>query len=223
MAILRGHWQLLLLTTLVFALWQTPATVPLKILVVFFHEAAHALAVILTGGEVVQLHVSSTQGGFVTARGGNRFMTLSAGYLGSLVIGIVLLTIATRTRWDRGMMALCGILMLMIAALYIRSGFPLSFTIAVGLCMLLVAWRFGHGVNDMILRVIGLSSMIYVPYDIFSDTLARSALRSDARMLAEEFGGTTLLWGALWLVISLMMIGATVRYGLGRDSNLHWR
>lgn len=220
---IRGHWQLLLLTALVFAFWQTPAVVPLKILVVFFHEAAHAIATVLTGGEVISLDISPNQGGSVWSRGGNRFITLSAGYLGSLLIGIGLLMAAARTKADRAVMAGCGIVMLVIATFYIRTGFALGFTIAVGVAMLAVSRLLSHGVNDMILRIIGLSSMIYVPYDIFSDTLARSSLRSDARMLAEEFGGTTMMWGVVWLVISLAMIGWCLRYGLGRNSNLTLR
>ena len=49
-------------------------------------------------------------------------------------------------------------------------------------------------------------SMIYVPLDILSDTIFRSELRSDARMLAEEFGGATVMWGGVWLVLSLVAI-----------------
>jgi hypothetical protein len=62
--------------------------------------------------------------------------------------------------------------------------------------------------------------MIYVPFDIFSDTIARSGIRSDAYMLAERFGGATVMWGGLWLVISLAVIGACLRYGLGERSNI---
>jgi hypothetical protein len=75
-------------------------------------------------------------------------------------------------------------------------------------------------INDFVLRVIGLSSVIYVPYDIFSDTIARSELRSDAYMLAEQFGGPTVLWGGLWLVLSLAVIAFCMRYAIGEESNL---
>lgn len=223
MRILKGHWQLILLTALVFAFWQTPALTPLKILVVFFHEAAHAFAAIATGGKVTDFMITRSQGGHVWALGGNRFVILTAGYLGSLLIGLALLVAATRTKADRWVMAGVGAVMLLISILYIRTGFALSFSITVGVLMLLSARYFTHAMNDMALRVIGLSSMIYVPYDIFSDTIARSGLRSDARMLASEFGGTTMMWGLLWLLISLVMILGTLRYGLGRDSNLRWR
>lgn len=202
-----------------FALWQTPAVLPLKLLVVFFHEASHAIAIIATGGEVVTLSVSSDQGGFVLSRGGNRFVALTAGYLGSLVVGLGLLIAATRTAADRKVMAICGAMTLLIAGLYVREVFALAFGFGTGAVMLLMARYLGHHANDLGLRVIGLASLIYVPYDIFSDTIARSDLRSDARMLAEEFGGTTVMWGGIWLVISLAIIGWCLRYGLGRSSN----
>ncbi len=223
MAILKGHWQLLLLTTLVFALWQTPAVVPLKILIVFFHEVSHAIATIMTGGEVISLSISANQGGEVWSRGGNRFITLTAGYLGSLLIGVGLLIAATRSKADRAIMAACGVITLVIAGLYIRDLFALGFTIGTGAAMLLMARFLGHAANDLALRVMGLASMIYVPYDIFSDTIARSNLRSDARMLAEEFGGTTIMWGGMWLILSLIVIGWCLRRGLGPNSNIRFR
>lgn len=71
--------------------------------------------------------------------------------------------------------------------------------------------------------MIGLTSMIYVPFDIFSDTIARSGERSDAYMLAEQLGGTTVMWGGLWLVITLVVIGVCLRYGLGERSNIGFR
>lgn len=219
---LKGHWQLIGITLCVFALWQTPVMIPLKILVVFLHELAHALMTLLTGGQVVSLSISPQQGGLVVSAGGNRFLTLTAGYLGSLLIGVALLLVALRTRADRVVMALCGVMMLAVAAFYIRDLFALAFTIGTGAVMLAVARLLSHEINDLILRVIGLTSMIYVPYDIFSDTIARSALRSDARMLAEEFGGTTMIWGGIWLVISLVVIGWCLRSVLGQSSNIEW-
>jgi hypothetical protein len=221
--VLLGHWQLLLLTAAVFVLWQTPAVAPLKILIVFFHEASHAIATFVTGGEVVSLSVSPNQGGLVISRGGSRFWILTAGYLGSLLIGVGLLIAATHGRADRKIMAFCGVMMLVIAGLYVREIFALAFMIGTGIAMLLSARFLGHNANDLFLRVIGLTSMIYVPYDIFSDTIARSNLPSDARMLAEEFGGTPQIWGVLWIVISLLVIGFCIRSVLGRSSNLKLR
>lgn len=222
MTIIKGHWQLLVLVALVFALWPTSAITPLKLLIVFLHELSHAAMTVLTGGEVISLSVSANQGGEVWSRGGSRFLILTAGYLGSLAIGLALLFAAVRTQADRAVMAAFGALMLLVAALYVRDAFALAFTVGTGLAMIAMARFLPRDLNDLALRIIGLTSMVYVPYDIFSDTIARPGLPSDAHMLAEEFGGATVIWGGLWLALSIVAIIAALRYGLGPASNLTW-
>ncbi|WP_371224367.1 M50 family metallopeptidase [Roseovarius sp. 2305UL8-3] len=223
MTFLKGHWQLLALTALIAALWQTPVVAPLKILIVFLHELGHVIATVLTGGEVLSLTIDPQQGGLVTSRGGSRFIALSAGYLGSLLIGVALFVFAIRTKADKAVVGLLGLTLLWATAAYIRDWFALGFGLASAALLLTSAWFLRREINDLILRVIGLASMIYVPLDIFSDTIARSHLRSDARMLAEEFAGPTLLWGGLWLFISVGVIALTLRIGLEEDSNISFQ
>ncbi|SLN58532.1 hypothetical protein TRL7639_03234 [Falsiruegeria litorea R37] len=220
MALLRGHWQLIFLTTLLFALWQTPVVAPLKILIVYLHELSHVIAILATGGSVESLTVNASEGGLVISRGGNRFLSLSAGYLGSLLLGALLFVAAVRTQADRAILGVLGGIILLTTVFYSREPFAVGFGLITGLGMLAIARFLPRDYSDLILRVIGLASMIYVPYDIFSDTIQRSNLRSDARMLAEEFGGATVMWGALWIVLSLGVLALCLRYGLGADSNI---
>lgn len=222
-ALLRGHWQLLLLVGAIALLWRTPVVIPLKLLLVFLHELGHVLAVLLTGGEVLNLTLDPMQGGAVTSRGGSRFLSLSAGYLGSLIIGVGLFMVAVRTKADRTVLGLLGMTLLAVTILYVRAPFALVFGVMTGIVLLLVAKYLPRDVNDLILRVIGLASMIYVPLDIYSDTIARGWLHSDARMLAEEFGGTTWMWGGLWLLASGWVIWMCLRRGLGAVSNVRLR
>ncbi|GAB5439596.1 M50 family metallopeptidase [Falsiruegeria mediterranea] len=220
MAHLRGHWQLIVLTVLLFALWQTPVVAPLRILIVYLHELSHVIAILATGGSVESLTVNANEGGLVISRGGNRFLSLSAGYLGSLFIGALLFVAAVRTHADRAILGILGGIILLTTALYSRELFAVGFGLITGFAMLAIARFMPRDYSDLILRVIGLASMIYVPYDIFSDTIQRSYLRSDARMLAEEFGGATMMWGGLWNVLSLVVLALCLRYGLGADSNI---
>lgn len=220
MRMLKGHWQLLLITLVVFALWRTPVVVPLKILVVFLHEVSHGIAAVLTGGTIDTISISAQQGGHAITRGGNGFLILSAGYVGSLLLGVLLLLAALKTNADRALMGLFGVVTLLVTALYVRDLFALAFCTVTGAAMLAVAWFLSRQVNDFVLRVIGLTSALYVPYDIFSDTIARSGLRSDAYMLAEQYGGPTMFWGGLWLVLSIGVIGFCLRFAFGANSNL---
>jgi len=223
MQILKGHWQLIVITLVLFLFWNTAIVIPLKILVVYLHELSHALAAVLTGGSIVEISLSPYQGGHAITRGGSRFLTLTAGYLGSLLLGVSLLLIALKTEADRIVLGCLGAFTLVVTALYIRDWFALAFCLGTGIAMLAAARFLSVQVNDLILRVIGLSSILYVPYDIFDDTIRRSGIRSDAYMLAEEYGGPTVFWGGLWLIASLVIIFLCLRHGLGASSNIVFR
>jgi len=198
----------------IFFLWNHIVLFPLKVLVVFFHESSHALTTVLTGGQVKSLVVNANQGGYVISNGGSRFIILSAGYLGSLAWGAVIYLIAVRTRMDKAAMAILGGLIIGIALLFGGNLFGIGFCMLSGIIMITLGLKASEKINDFILRVIGLTNMIYVPLDIYSDTISRSHLRSDARMLAEEFGGATLMWGGLWLAISVVVIIFALWWGM---------
>ncbi|MEM9158345.1 MAG: M50 family metallopeptidase [Verrucomicrobiota bacterium] len=216
----KRHWQLVLMTAVVFACWGLPVVYPLKLLVVFLHEASHAVAALVTGGEVLELGLSPQEGGHVVSKGGNGFLIASAGYLGSLLFGVAIFMSAVRTKWDQVTMVVLGVFIISISVLYAKETFAWAFGLMVGGTMLLAAKFLGKKINDFLLRLIGLVSMIYVPWDIFSDTLARSELRSDARIIAEMYGGTTMMWGSLWLLLSLCVIWWCLKVSLRRKSNI---
>lgn len=223
---LKGHWQLFLITALLYALWNTDVAWPLRMLVVLFHELSHGLAAILTGGEVVALELSRYEGGVAWTRGGSYFWIASAGYLGSLLIGVALFVGAVRTRADKAILTGCGVLILLATALYIREGFTVVFCTATGGAMIAVSLALPARYADLLLRVIGLSSMLYVPWDIYVDTIKScpnctpSAYGSDAANIAGYSFGTEAMWGWIWLAIALAVIAVSLRFGLGSNSNI---
>ena len=217
---LAGHWQLLALSALVIVFFRSAPVFPLRLLVVLFHELSHGAAALLTGGEILSIEVNAREGGLIWTRGGWRFAISSAGYLGSLAIGVVLLLAAVRTRADRLVLALCGAVILGAAVFWVRDWFSLAFCLGAGGAMLACARFAPREVSDLALRVIGLTSMAYVPWDIWSDTIARSTGMSDAAAIAARSFGTEGFWGGLWLVISVAVIGLALRYGLGARSNV---
>ena len=146
--------------------------------------------------------------------GGWPIVIISAGYLGSLLWGALILVLAARSGADHWIMAMLGIAMLLLTALYVRNWYGFGFGLFGGLSALAIAKFLSTWVNDLTLKLIGVVTMLYVPMDIFSDTLARSELRSDARILAEYLGGTTMFWGGLWLVISVIVIPSALYVGL---------
>jgi hypothetical protein len=193
--------------------WDTRAVYPLKILVVFFHELSHALMALATGGSVEEIRLDSAQGGYCVTRGGSRFLILSAGYLGSLVWGGAVLLLASRTGSANFTTGALGAVVLTVGILLIRPVLSFGFFFAglAGAAMLIAGLYLTPRANAVLLRVIGLTSCLYVILDIKSDTLDRSHLESDARMLAELTGVPTLIWGGLWLLLALATTYAILR------------
>lgn len=188
------------------ALWSTPLVYPLKILVVFFHELSHALTAVATGGHIVEIRINAMQGGLAITQGGSSFWVTFSGYVGSLVWGGVLLLLAARTRLDRPVAMALGAMIIAVTALFVRPFFSFGFLFgALTGVGFVISGRMLPGVfNDFLLRVVGLTSMVYAILDIKSDVLDRPGLPSDAVALAEMTHLPALFWGLLWSLISLL-------------------
>ena len=207
MTFFKRYIALILIFIVISFLWGTVLLYPLKIFVVFMHEVSHGLAAYLTGGEIVEIEVNRQQGGHALTKGGNRFLILTAGYLGSLIWGGIILLMAARTHFDKAISVLIGIGMVGITIGFGSDTFTYLFGVGFGIGLIAIGLFLPEAANDWILRVIGLTSCLYAILDIKSDVLDRSHLRSDARMLAELTDLPTLFWGILWIIIA---IGLTI-------------
>ncbi len=193
-------------------LWETPVVYPLRIFVVLLHELSHAVAVAATGGTVERIVLTAEEGGATYARGGNAFVTLSAGYLGSLFWGLALVA-AARARAARGRLVAGGLGMLVLAAalFFVRGAFGVVFCVLFGAGLVVAARRLRPGGVAVVLTTLGLTSALYAVLDIRGDVLRRPNAGSDARMLAELTGVPTVAWGALWLAVALVACWAALR------------
>ena len=191
--------------------WDYALVWPLKILVVFFHELGHALAALLTGGEVLEIGLSPNQGGVTHTRGGIRFVILNAGYLGSLGFGVALLATARSPRSARfGVAGLAGLLAV-ATLLWVRplASFGFGFALLTTCAILLLARKGTDGLVQLCLRTLGAFSALYALWDIRSDVLSGSRGLSDAAMLAELTWIPAPIWGVLWLGIGVFTLWKT--------------
>lgn len=205
LSIFKRYIALLLIFIAIGFLWNTLFVYPLKIFVVFMHEVSHGLAAIATGGRILEIQINPQQGGHALTQGGSRFWTLTAGYLGSLLWGGIILLLAARTRFDKAISILIGLGMVAISIGFGESTFTYLFGIGFGVVLIAIGFYLPEAVNDWVLRIIGVTSCLYAILDIKSDVLDRSNLRSDARMLSEVTGIATEIWGALWILIAIAL------------------
>ena len=185
-------------------LWDTPVVYPLKIFVVLLHEASHALVAVVTGGSVHSITLDPREGGATLTMGGNAFLTLSAGYLGSLLWGALMVEASRARRVSPKLVnAVIGVLVIVLTAVYVRGLFGIIFGVAFGAAMVAYSRQMSVALNKGLLLTLGLTSCLYALLDIKSDILQRPEAMSDAHMLAQMTGIPTRWWGVLWITLAL--------------------
>jgi hypothetical protein len=182
--------------------WDSMLVLPIKYLTVFFHELSHGLAAVLTGGSIVRIEVNANLGGVCWTAGGIRFIVISAGYLGSLVWGSLILLGAVKTRFDQQITAGLGILLLVVTAIWVRNLEGIIICSLTGFGLLALAAYTNEKVCDQFLKFLGLTSCFYVLIDIKEDLIDRSVKGSDAYKIAEMLYLPDWLVGVVWLCIA---------------------
>ena len=184
--------------------WESAFVYPLKVFVVLLHEVSHAVAIWATGGSVESITLDPRQGGVTYGRGGSRIVSLSAGYLGSLLWGVGLVMVAhTRKASPAWVVLTVGGVVTCLTIVLMRSLFGIAFGLLFGVALMVAGRYLSDLWSRRLLLVLGLTSCLYAVLDIKSDVLDRPEIRSDAVMLAEVTGIPGVVWGVLWIVVAL--------------------
>lgn len=190
--------------------WNTFLVTPLKILTVFFHEISHGLAAYATGGSVDSLIVRMNQGGLAKVQGGWLFLVYNAGYLGSLLFGCGLILLSAYSRRDRTISLVLGAALGVISVVFVRNVTGVAFGLAAAAALVWAAVKLSEGTNDFLIKVVGVTSAMYVIPDVWSDVFARSC-PSDASFLAQLTGVPKYFWGAAWMALGAAALWGTLR------------
>ncbi|MBN1674738.1 MAG: M50 family metallopeptidase [Kiritimatiellae bacterium] len=198
-------------------LWNSVLLYPLQLLVVLMHETAHGLAALATGGSVVRVEVHALQGGLTCTVGGKRFIILSAGYLGSSLIGAFILWSASHRTMGKYIAEIVGVLILVETAFWVRDLFTFGFAVAMGGFCIILGWKIRGVFETIFMQWLGSVSCLYAIFDIFDDILRKTfargtaAVKNDAQALAEITGLPAVLWGVVWIVVAAAVFLGTVR------------
>ncbi len=211
---------------------------PIKIFAIFLHYLSHGIVAIITGGHVVRLRffsmyeslTSSCHFGcvFSTYNWFSHILAASAGYLGNIFFGCLMLYISIRKNWDKTVNTIIGIIMLLIT-LFIASSIlnasiknlhnidivTTSFMILFGSFMILSGTKFSDKINTFILRYLGIVSCLYVffemPKNIFITT-PNDGYQCNAQvagLLGMPFLSKTIC--IIWLLLSILALYFTLK------------
>lgn len=183
--------------------WHSPFLYPFRIFVVLAHELGHALAAWGTGGSVERISLRLDESGDTLTRGGIPFLILNAGYLGSLLFGVVQLVLTSRGGSARWACHALGVGTIVLAAFFVRPILSLGFVYCVvaGLGYALVG-RFApeSGARGLV-RGTGLFAILYAFRDIVDDVFVAGA--GDASMLAAATHVPAFVWGGIWILLGV--------------------
>jgi hypothetical protein len=113
-------------------------------LVIAFHEFGHAITACCTGGRVESISLDPHEGGVTHMRGGKQFLTLPAGYLGSSLIGALLIFAGFNIVASKVASIVLGVCFL-LTLWWARKDWLTIVTILVAVGLLVAFWFIEHG------------------------------------------------------------------------------
>lgn len=234
---------LLIAATISVVLWFIPfaefLTYPFRIFVTFIHEGGHALAALLTGNSVASLSVATNASGETyTTQGGlfSQVFIASAGYLGSMAFGALLLILIRKTVAARIVLLGCAIFVFGLTLIYglikpvfwmtAWSGIPFTLLagtiISVGL--ILIARFASAKVATFFVSFLAVQSVLNALYDLktvfFLSSPFAPTVPTDAVNMAQATGIPAIFWTIVWIAVALGILWFAMRlYVAGRDKS----
>lgn len=201
---------LLVLLIISLLIWDTYFIYPIKLCVVLLHEMSHALATIISGGKIIEMKIGFDLGGKCETEGGNNILIASAGYLGSLIWGLIIFLAPNSKKYGKWIIITVAVLIILAAGLLADGTFVI---LALILSSLLISSAFYMRIPivSIMIRSFGMISCVYVLFDIKEDLLSRTAELSDAALLAAITDIPVTVIGLSWAVISILGIYFAVR------------
>jgi len=234
---------LLIAATISVVLWFIPyaaiLTYPFRIFVTFIHEGGHALAALLTGNSVASLSVAmNASGETYTTQGGlfSQVFISSAGYLGSMIFGALLLILIRKAVAARIVLLSCGIYVFALTMIYglikpifwVAAWPGIPFTLLAGTIIsvgLILIARFASAkVATFFVSFLAAQCVLNALYDLkilFSlSSPFGSTVHTDAGNMAQATGIPAIFWTMVWIVLALGILWFAMRlYVAGRDKS----
>ncbi len=235
---------LLIAAAISIALWFIPfaefLNYPFRLFVTFIHEGGHALAALLTGNSVQSLSVAmDASGETYTTRGGlfSQVFIASAGYLGSMAFGSLLLVLIRRSIATRLVLAGSAALVFGLTLIFglfkplvtggALSGIP--FTLVAGTVLaaglFLVARFASAGVASFFVSFLAVQCILNALLDLktvfFLSSPFSPSTQTDALNMAAATGIPAIFWTVLWIAVAFGMLWFVMRlYVVSRDSRM---
>lgn len=226
------------------ALWFIPIlellNYPFRLFVTFIHEGGHAIAALLTGNSVQSLSVAwNASGETYTTQGGlfSQMFISSAGYLGSMAFGALLLVLIRKSVASRIVLVASSVLILGLTLIFglfkpvfaggAWTGIPFTLLaggiLAVGL---FAVARFATAkVASFFVSFLAVQCVLNAILDLktvfFLSSPYATSVPTDAVNMASATGIPAIFWTILWIAVAFFMLWFVMRlYVVSRDARV---
>jgi hypothetical protein len=230
----RANWYLGGALFLSLVLWNAPygeyALYPFRLFGTWAHEFSHGLAMIVTGTGFDRMLVYPDTSGLAFPSGGSGTLGIvlvgSAGYVGTALLGALLLVVGATHSRARTVLAVLGGVMVLSAVVWVRNAFGIVAVGLLGAALVVAALRTGPRLRAFLVEFLAAQTCLNALLDIRTLFAAHTMLDgrphgdSDARLVGRFVGGPFWLWAILWLVLSgaLLFLALRARRRSGRGT-----
>lgn len=194
--------------------WNQPWLLPLKLLVVAFHESGHAIASLIAGGRVEELVVSPNQAGHcISATDGafvSRVLVYSGGYVGSAIMGALLIILTFRFRAQRLVLYGLAAWLLFVGIIWAGDGFTRLFCLGAAALLGLGAKLLPAAVVPFFNLFLAAFTALYAVFDLRSDLWHWDTRGTDASLLADITFIPAPVWAGLWTLASVVILAMSI-------------
>ncbi len=191
-----------------------PVLYPLRLFVTFIHEGSHALAALLTGGQVAQIAVQPDASGVTLTSGGFEPVIVMAGYIGAATYGAAMLALARRPGTARFILGVSGAIVSLLDVFLVRNGFGFGWAIAIAAGLLFASVRLSPKAAELAAMFLGVQCVVNSLSDLRTlvglSTLVNGPV-SDAVLMSQIVPLPPIIWAVGWGAISLGVLGLALR------------
>src|ERR1044072_96671 len=210
-------------------------TYPFRIFVTFIHECRHSLSALRTGNSVPALSVAmNASGETYTTQGGiiSQVLISSAGYVGSMAFGALLLILIRKAVQARIVLLSCGILVFAMTMIFgfikplfwVQAWSGIPFTLLAGLFIsvgLVLIARFASArVATFFVSFLAVQCVLNALFDLktvfFLSSPFAPTVQTDALNMANATGIPAIFWTIAWIAFALGILWFAMRLYVAR-------
>jgi len=189
------------------------AIYPFRLFVTFIHEGSHALASLVSLGDVGQVIINPDGSGQTLSRGGLPIFVASAGYLGAALYGATLLVLCRQGRNAKGALTVTAAGILALTVFFAGNLFTWITGLLLVVSLVGLAAIASIRVTHFFLSFLAVQCCLNAVFDLRTLFLLSAFSRSenDARVMEQLTLIPAFVWSSIWIGISLVFLFMALR------------